>query len=724
MTRKAASTISIIGFGSFRTRSIGACVAVAMFVFASLPQALGAGNHLDYGFGHDGTVTTNYSGSSNDEGLAVAVQLDGKVVVAGKTSAGSINPQLSTWAVMRYNVNGTLDTAFGASGKVVIDFAGGTDVPSSITLQSNGRIVVVGTARISGTNDFAIARLTAAGALDTTFGGDGKVTYDLGGDDQAHGSTLQTDGKLVVAGTGMITASSSLFALIRLNVNGYLDTTFDGNGKVATDFGGQPKAGAYDVITQPDGKLVAGGFATVTGQSMAMARYDPDGSPDAGFGSNGRVTLSPGGNGDTALTVKRMPDGKLMLLGFTHSNNPPGQLLVLRKQFLITGAGDPTSPYLGFPLFFGNTQFDAVGGIVADSAGTITFTGYTTGPGGKYFLISRFNDFEYLPLFGIAGHVFTYFGTNDASARGLALQKNGQIVVAGSYLNSSGNNDFAVARYKSRSLAVRADYQGTGWPDHVVYRPSNSTWYFAVSGTNTPWGSPGDTPVPGDYDGDSIADAAVFRPSNSTWYVLRSSNGTVSTVSFGVAGDVPVQGDFDGDGSTDIAVFRPSAGAWVVQYSFGGTATVYYGVASDKPVPADYDGDGLVDTAVFRPSTGTWNLNRSRLGNTAIQFGANGDKPVPADYDGDGMDDLAVFRPSDATWYVIRSHDGSLMTTPWGLGSDVPAPADFDHDGAADFAVFRPATGTWYELGSIGNTATVAFGQAGDVPISSAYTPQ
>jgi hypothetical protein len=87
------------------------------------------------------------------------------------------------------------------------------------------------------------------------------------------------------------------------------------------------------------------------------------------------------------------------------------------------------------------------------------------------------------------------------------------------------------------------------------------------------------------------------------------------------------------------------------------------------------------------------------------------------------MDDLAVFRPSDATWYVIHSHDGSLMTTPWGVGSDIPAPADFDRDGAADFAVFRPSTGTWYELGSIGNTATVAFGQAGDVPVTSAYTP-
>ena len=108
---------------------------------------------------------------------------------------------------------------------------------------------------------------------------------------------------------------------------------------------------------------------------------------------------------------------------------------------------------------------------------------------------------------------------------------------------------------------------GTVWATPTVFRPSNGTWYrLPASGTapvTTPWGAPGDIPVPGDYDGDGKTDIAVFRPSTGTWYIIYSHNWSTYTLGWGAAGDIPVPGDYDGDGKTDIAVFRPSNGTWL-----------------------------------------------------------------------------------------------------------------------------------------------------------------
>jgi hypothetical protein len=138
----------------------------------------------------------------------------------------------------------------------------------------------------------------------------------------------------------------------------------------------------------------------------------------------------------------------------------------------------------------------------------------------------------------------------------------------------------------------------------------------------------------GDFDGDGFADLSVFRPSSGTFFVLNSGSNTADFISFGTNGDIPINADFDGDKLADIAIFRPSVGQWWFIRSSNGTSfATSFGVSGDKPVPGDYDKDGKTDIAVWRPSTGTYFIGRSST-NFATFFtanwGLNGDLPVGA----------------------------------------------------------------------------------------------
>jgi FG-GAP-like repeat len=269
------------------------------------------------------------------------------------------------------------------------------------------------------------------------------------------------------------------------------------------------------------------------------------------------------------------------------------------------------------------------------------------------------------------------------------------------------------------------DFDGDGKADISVFR--NGTWFILRSSNNTvitkTFGAGTDKVAPADYDGDGKTDFAFFR--SGVWSILQSSNSQLRTVNFGGTGDLPVPGDFDGDGKADIAVFRPSNGMWFyIKSSNGQSIAAQFGQNGDVPLLADFDGDGKSDLAVFRPATTFWYYRRSSDNQFhAVQFGASSDIPVPGDYDGDGRSDIAVFRRTTGIWYRFNSSNGAFVSAQWGANGDKPVPADYDNDGKTDLAIYRATN--WFIKRSADNSALIKnFGLATDVHVPAAYLRQ
>jgi uncharacterized delta-60 repeat protein len=332
---------------------------------------------LDTSFGIAGKVFTDF-GNSNDEAHAIALQADGRILLAGRASSSA----LPNFAVARYLINGDLDQSFGVAGRLMVPFTRGNKVKSGVlthswvwemAVQADGKIVLAGDAdakfgiarlnpdgsldpgfgangkiilsvsdgtggsaaysvalqtinseqrivaagyansRLGGI-DFGLARFRANGEIDNTFEADGKVLTDFAcGEDSVRHIVIDSINRIVVGGTW----GGGNFAIARYNPNGTLDSTFDSDGKVVTDF-----SGVYDegrtVAIQPDGKIIVGGTARVfSNPDFALARYNTDGSPDISFGNNSKITTDFTGQSAVARSLVLQPDNKVVLVGYS-----------------------------------------------------------------------------------------------------------------------------------------------------------------------------------------------------------------------------------------------------------------------------------------------------------------------------------------------------------------------------------------------------------------------
>jgi uncharacterized delta-60 repeat protein len=267
---------------------------------------------LDTTFSGDGWVRTDFLGSA-DEAKAVAIQPDGRIIVAGY----AMNGTHYDFALLRYLANGSLDTSFGVGGKVTTDLTGDQDQIKAIAIQPDGKIVAVGPVKNgSRLHDFAVARYNSNGTLDTSFGVGGWVATDyFGGQDFAYAVALQTDGKIVVAGAADIADDLAAFAVARYTAGGNLDITFSGDGRLITDFSVDNDY-AYSVCLQPDGKIIAAGYAyNGTNDDFALARYNPNGSPDTSFSEDGSIVTDLATGEDKGLAVILQVDGKIVVAG-------------------------------------------------------------------------------------------------------------------------------------------------------------------------------------------------------------------------------------------------------------------------------------------------------------------------------------------------------------------------------------------------------------------------
>ena len=352
---------------------------------------------LDTTLNGSGKLTTAV-GTGDYHGKGMALQGDGKIVVTGYSfkAGGGL-----CFTVLRYRTDGSLDTSFGDAGKVTTSVGGKNDSAESVIIQGDGKIVVAGWFNASSNNDFAVVRYNANGTLDTSFNETGKAAADFGADAYGRSVAVYGDGRIVVAGyTTKSYESKKQCALACFKANGSLDTSFNGTAKVTTNLGGDGNAEGRSVTVQTDGKIVVVGYATAGNtEKFALARYNADGAPDTSFGDSGRVMTDVGISGSNATGVALQKDGKIVVAGYAVNNS--------------------------------GTDYD--------------------------FACVRYNtDGKVDQSFGDGGKIMTSVGKGDGKANSVAVQSDGKIIVAGSVYFGDvtvagsvyvGDSKFAVVRY-------------------------------------------------------------------------------------------------------------------------------------------------------------------------------------------------------------------------------------------------------------------------------------
>jgi uncharacterized delta-60 repeat protein len=428
---------------------------LALVLLATLSgSAQSAPGDLDPTFGTGGLVTTDFGGRG-DFGLAVALQSDGKIVAAGNSSAVGVFSV--NFALARYNTDGSLDSTFGSGGTVLTSFGGNLSAAFDVAVQPDGKIVAVGVAGSGAAgSDFGIARYSANGTLDPTFGTGGLVTTDFGGgSDQANGVALQPDGKIVVVGP-----LQGKFGVARYNPDGSLDSTFGSGGKVITD--ASPSFdGAFDVAVW-SGKIVVGGGTGLfpSGASdFQLVRYNGDGTLDSSFGGSGIVTTDFGAS-DNIFGIAVTADGRITATGGTKGVSP-GDLAVAR--YNSNGSLDSTFDSDGITTTDFSADSDDVGeGVVVQPTGSITVAGIAgSGASGTAFAVVRYTETGNLDTaFGSGGKASAVFGNPINNAFDILAQPDGKVVVAGGTADfTRGVTDFALARFLSAPtvLSVSVD---------------------------------------------------------------------------------------------------------------------------------------------------------------------------------------------------------------------------------------------------------------------------
>ncbi|ALO13293.1 putative calcium-binding protein [Streptomyces venezuelae] len=333
------------------------------------------GGGLDPDFGTGGLVTSDFGGGAHSAN-AVAIQpADGKIVVAGTTEVfGEEGGGCCFFSVARYLPDGTPDPEFGEDGLVRVEEFGGSADGADVAVRSDGRIVAVGK---GGGGGFALVRLDTDGNLDPSLGGDGAVVagftpsspQEAGG--IARSMALLPDGRVVSVGYVGNTAFD--IGVVRYLPDGSLDTGFSGDGMVTADFGGTEFGTA--VAVQTDGKILAAGSG---GAGFALLRYQANGSPDAGFGTGGRTSVGFPGDGGTAYAMALQANGKIVLAGRADDPNSAEANDFGLARFHPDGTIDTGFGGDGF-VVTGFGDFDEARAVLVQPDGKVVAAGYGAG---------------------------------------------------------------------------------------------------------------------------------------------------------------------------------------------------------------------------------------------------------------------------------------------------------------------------------------------------------
>lgn len=433
-----------------RRAVLGHLLAPLLFLFSDASAAPG---DPDPTFGATGIVTTDFFGES-DFATAVAVQADGRIVVAGTAQSGA-DTSTDDFALTRYLPDGTLDADFGNGGKVTTDFAGSADRGHAVAIQADDKIIVAGEATSGTQKSFALVRYHSDGVIDTSFGNAGVVLTPFSDrDSRAYEIVVQPNGKIVVAGDSFHAPTPPLqdsdFALARYNSDGSLDPSFGSGGMVTTDFFSSTD-GARALVRQRDGKLIAAGSAKTTSETdFALARYNLDGSLDTNFGpdGNGKVNTDFSNDTDLVLSMTLQPDGAIIVAGLTFFATAENNHGFALARYGADGLLDPTFGVEGKVTTDINLLGDLAASVLVQADGKILAGGYAnyalSGDNLDVALVRYDSDGSLDPEFGNGGIVTTDLTSGGDIIGAMTLQADGKLVAVG---GTGTTSDFLVARY-------------------------------------------------------------------------------------------------------------------------------------------------------------------------------------------------------------------------------------------------------------------------------------
>ncbi|MFO1349102.1 MAG: hypothetical protein U1F12_11050 [Pseudomonadales bacterium] len=720
---------------------------------------------MDLSFNRLGYVATApLKAGTGFNGNGIIQQVDGKLVAVGNTYD---KKGMKQFALLRYNLDGTLDTTFNGTGMVITkisDLKVPVDDAKAVIQQSNGRLVVVGVTASGVNNDCALVRYNKDGSLDETFGEKGIVTMGFGTKDDTCLSIIQqADGKLVVAGEAAMSNGNDKadFALARFNADGSLDSSFGTGGKVTTDFNGTVNNGR-SVIQLADGKLLMVGYSDY---NFALTRYNTDGSLDTTFDTDGKLFVDIASDRDYAISVLQQADGQLVLAGYTNVN-PGNKTNFVVVRLNLDGSFDTSFNSTGKLVLSVDSNNNTAAKVIQQADGKLVLAGSTI-TSSKHMALVRLNTDGSLDTgFGGGGKVIANIGTVSDEAVSVVQQADGKLTVAGTG-NNGKFNYMMLARFNGE-----ADTDGDGVPDATDAFPNNAAAAVDTDGDGKPdaW-LPNNTlncaanaptcngltldddndndgvlnavdncpqvanPTQDDTNGDGYGDAcASDAPALNMTRGIKAKIGAGAVVAF--AGDVDEDGfgdyivgypTYDPVGKTDAGraeVISGKTGAPIAGMSIEGNAAkdnMGFAVAGN----ADVDGDGHLDVVVGAPKADPNGLIDA--GTVTVIYGPHGAKPKTVlsgarakalmgssvalgDTNGDSFADIVAGAPKDndrvtnpqapvvgagsVTVFSGASGNAVLHTfygfLPKSYAGTSVATGDFDGDGNADIVIGVP----------------------------------
>ena len=368
---------------NFRFSVIALILSALLSAVPAVPSAASTPGYLDPTFGTGGILTT-YVGGSVNHATSIAIDSNGKINVAGFAYIdGGYD-----FAVVRYNSNGSLDTSFGVDGKATTDFGASMDVTNAIAIDSNGKIILAGYSDIEGNYNFAVVRYNIDGTLDTSFSADGKLTTGIGASNDVSTSiAIDENGKIVLAGYSVMSGGAVDFAVVRYNIDGTLDTSFSADGKVTTDIGDSDNARA--VVIDGNGNIVVAGssyLAYLESNDFAVVRYNSNGSLDTSFSTDGILTTDIRTTWDDAYSLAIDSNSKIIVAGMSWNTSNTDIALV---RYNSDGLIDSTFGTDGIIITAIGTSSDQANSLAIDNDGKIVVAGVTRNVY-DYFAVVRY----------------------------------------------------------------------------------------------------------------------------------------------------------------------------------------------------------------------------------------------------------------------------------------------------------------------------------------------